>query len=235
MLQPRPLLNRFNGSTLLTFLTNHERPPLRILANVKNSGLTGETRPEVFVTYQQWGWPSCFLTLRAPGNLTALGPVITGHVRALNPNQPLTYFRTMADYLDETTARPRFRSMLLGFFALTALVLSAVGIYGVMAVSVAQRTQEMGVRLALGARKSDVLLLILGRGMRLTLLGIIIGLGASLALARLLVSQLYGVTASDPLTFAGVALLLIAVAAVACLLPARRATKVDPIVALRYE
>ena len=98
-----------------------------ILANVKNSGLTGETRPEVYVTYQQWDWPSCFLTLRAADSLAALAPVITEHVRALNPDQPLTYFRTMADYLDETTARPRFRSMLLGFFALTALVLPASG------------------------------------------------------------------------------------------------------------
>lgn len=206
-----------------------------IMANVKNSGLMGETRPEVYVPYGQWEWPSCFLTVRGRGDLASLAPVITRQVRALNPDQPLTHFRTMADYLDQTTARPRFQSLLLGFFALAALVLAAVGIYGVMAVSVVQREQEVGLRMALGARKIDVLKLLLGRGMRLTLWGVVIGLGSSFALAQLLRNQLYGVTAADPWTFSGVTLLLAAVAAIACFLPAQRATKVDPIVALRHE
>ncbi|MBI4663968.1 MAG: ABC transporter permease [Verrucomicrobia bacterium] len=206
-----------------------------VIANVKNSGLAGETRPEVYVIYQQWGWPSCFLTVRTSSHPLALSPLITEQVRALNPSQPLTFFRTMASYLDETTARPRFHSMLLGFFVLSALALASIGVYGVMAVSVAQRTQEMGVRLALGARKFDLLMLVLGRGMRLTLVGVLIGLGSAFALARLLTHQLYGVTATDPSTFAGVTLLLVAVAAFACFVPARRATRVDPIVALRHE
>ena len=206
-----------------------------ILGNVKNSGLAGETRREVFVTYQQWEWPSSFLVVRAQGDLNHLTPVITSHVRALNPGQPLVYFRTMSDYLDSATASPRFRSMLIGLFALTALVLAAVGIYGVMAVSVAQRTQEIGVRMALGARKVDVLMLVLRRGMRLTLFGVILGILSSLALTRVLASQLYGITALDPFTFAAVPLLLALVAGLACLLPARRATKVDPIIALRHE
>jgi predicted permease len=206
-----------------------------VIANVKNSGLAGETRPEVYVTYGQWGWPSCFLTVRASGNPLALSPLITEQVRKLNQNQPLTAFRTMDDYLDDATARPRFHSVLLGFFAVSALILAGVGVYGVMAVSVAQRTQEMGVRLALGATKFNLLMLILRRGMRLTLLGALIGLGGAFALARLLTHQLYGVTASDPFTFALVTLLLVAVAAIACFLPAQRAAKVDPIVALRHE
>jgi predicted permease len=206
-----------------------------VIANVKNSGLAGETRPEVYVNYRQWAWPSCFLTVRTGGNPLTLAPRITEEVRKLNQNQPLTAFRTMEDYLDDATARPRFQSVLLGFFALSALILSGVGVYGVMAVAVGQRTQEIGVRLALGATKFNVLMLILGRGMRLTLLGVLIGLSSASALARLLTHQLYGVTATDPLTFVAVTLLLVAVAAIACFLPARRAARVDPIVALRQE
>jgi putative ABC transport system permease protein len=206
-----------------------------VVANVKNSGLERETRPEVYGSYQQWWWPSAFLTVRTTSDPRSLASAITKEVRALNPDQPLMYFKTMEQFMSETTARPRFRSLLVGFFAVTALVLACVGIYGVMAYSVNQRTQEMGVRLALGAQKRDLLALILGRGLRLTLLGVVLGLAGSLALTRLLANQLYGVTATDPFTFAGVTLLLMGVAALACLAPARRATKVDPMVALRYE
>jgi predicted permease len=206
-----------------------------VIANVKNSGLQGETRPEVYGSYHQWYWPSAFLTVRTKSDPQSLRGAITVAVQTLNRDQPLMYFRTMQNYLAETTNRPRFRSLLLGVFALTALILASVGIYGVMAYSVSQRTQEMGVRLALGAQRRDIFGLILKRGMRLTVVGVLIGLCGSFALTRVLASQLYGVTTRDPATYAGVSLFLCLVALLACWLPARRAARVDPMTALRYE
>lgn len=206
-----------------------------LVANVKNGGLAAQTKPEVYTSYLQWPWPSAFLSIRTKSDTLSLAPVITERVRALNPNQPLAYFRTMEEYVSEQKARPRFRSLVIGAFAIAALVLASVGIYGVMSYSVTQRTKEIGIRLALGAQKRDVLLMVLSGGLRLVISGLVLGLAGGVALTRFLRSQLYGVAAHDPATYTGVAILLTLVALVACLLPAYRATRVDPMVALRQE
>jgi putative ABC transport system permease protein len=153
----------------------------------------------------------------------------------IDPNQPLVKVRTMEDNMAATVAQPRFRTWLIGIFAAVALVLAAVGVYGVMSYTVTQRTNEIGIRVTLGAQPEDVFKAIVGEGLRLALAGVAIGTVAALALTRLLQSFLFGISAYDPITFLGVAMLLTIVAAAASFFPARRATLVDPIVALRYE
>jgi len=135
----------------------------------------------------------------------------------------------------DTSWRPRLAALLLGLFASLAVALATAGLYGLLSYSVSQRTQELGLRVALGARQNDVLLLVIGEGMRLVVIGLAAGLAAAFALSRSVASQLYGVKATDPLTFGGVALLLACVALLACWLPARRAAKTDPMVSLRHE
>jgi putative ABC transport system permease protein len=165
--------------------------------------------------------------------------LVAGAVRAavheIDPALPIFGMQTMSDTVADSLARPRFLSLLLGAFSVIALALAAVGIYGVMAYSVSQRTQEIGVRVALGARSSDVMKMVLGQGTKLAAVGVGIGLVGAFALTRVMSTLLFEVSVTDPVTFAAVVALLAIVALLACYIPARRATKVDPLIALRCE
>src|SRR5439155_945122 len=191
--------------------------------------------PEVYQSYWQWPMQNPTLLVRTTGDPAALAEAIRRETRAVIPNLPPPLIRTMDDLFAESIAQPRLQTELLSLFAAVALLLAAVGLYGVLAYAVTQRQREIGVRMALGAQRRTVLSLVIGQGMRLALVGVIIGVLCALALTRVLQSLLYGVTPSDPLTFAAVSLLLIATALLACWLPARRAANLNPMVALRYE
>jgi putative ABC transport system permease protein len=175
------------------------------------------------------------VVVRTASDPTNLMAAIRQEVWAVDRDQPVASVDTMRQLVANAVAGARFNTLLLGVFAIVAMILSAVGIYGIMAYSVIQRTHEIGIRMALGAQARDILRMVVGQGMALALVGVALGLFASFALTRVMSSLLYGVTATDPLTFVGVSLALAAVAFVACYIPARRATKVDPMVALRYE
>jgi putative ABC transport system permease protein len=164
-----------------------------------------------------------------------LAPAVRKAVLAVDPEQPIYNVMTMEQRLSDSIASRRFQSFLFGIFAAVALIIAAVGVYGVFSYVVSQRLREIGIRMALGARPLDVLKMILRQGTVVTLAGVLAGLTASFALTRVMESLLFGVTATDPATFAGIALLLAAVALGACYLPARRATKVDPMIALKCE
>jgi len=156
-------------------------------------------------------------------------------IREVDPNQPVASVRTLDEVLGRATAQRRLGMILLATFAALGLLLAALGIYGVLSYFVVQHTREIGVRMALGAQPGDVLRLVIGKGLRLALAGVVVGLFGAFVLTRLMKSLLFGVSAIDPLTFAGVTVMLTIVAFLACYIPARRATKVDPMVALRYE
>jgi len=165
----------------------------------------------------------------------SLAATVRRAVWEIDKDQPVSDIRTMENIMADSIARQRFSMLLLAIFAGVALVLAGVGIYGVMSYSVAQRTHEIGIRMALGAQTGAVLKLAIGYGMKLVLVGLLIGLIAAFALTRVMSTLLFGVTATDPATFTLISLLLIAVAVLASYVPARRATKVNPIIALRYE
>jgi putative ABC transport system permease protein len=175
------------------------------------------------------------LVVRAGGDPAQLTSAVRHAVESIDPNQPVTDVKTMADYLAAVLAQRRLNMTLLAFFAIVAALLAAIGIYGVMGYAVTQRSHEIGIRMALGAEPGDVLRMIVGDGMKLTAMGLSLGLLGSLVIMKYLEGQLYGIKARDPLTFVGVAAGLALVAFAACYFPARRATKVDPLVALRYE
>ena len=175
------------------------------------------------------------LVIRTQNDPLSIAGAVRQEVHALDPDLPISEMKRMTDWVDSSVAVPRYYTTLLGLFAALAMILAATGIYGVMSYTVAQRTHEIGVRMAMGARRLDVLKLVVRHGMLLTLIGVSVGLAGAFALTRVMQSLLFGVTAKDPLTFAAVAGLLSLVAFFACLVPALRATKVDPLVALRYE
>jgi putative ABC transport system permease protein len=207
-----------------------------IVADVKQNGLESrEGEVTMYTCYWQSPPPIAAFVVRGRSAVTGLASAMGETVRAIDKDQPLANIRTLDQIVARNFAQRRFSLWLLGIFAGVALVLAAGGIYGVMAYSVTQRTHEIGMRMALGAGRRDVLRLMVGQGVMLTGAGVVIGLCASFALTRLMEGLLFGVSATDPLTFVALALLLVMVALLACYLPARRATKVDPMIALRCE
>lgn len=211
--------------------------PLEIVGVVKDVRNDDLWNPEadVYVPFQQHPVSSVFLVVRAAGAPAAIVPAVRAAVLALDKDQPLNNIRTMSEIISQTYGAIRFPMTLLWIFAALALVLSAVGIFGVMSYTVSRRTQEMAIRMALGASRPDVLKLVLGEALGVTAFGVAIGLVSAVALSRVMAGYIYGVTATDPLTLIGASLLLTGVALFASYLPARRAMRVSPIAALRYE
>jgi predicted permease len=207
-----------------------------VVKDVHQFELTADPRPQMYLPYRQMGFfaPED-LVVKTEVDPASLAATVRKTVWEVDKDQPVSNIRTMEEILLDSIARQRFSMLLLAIFAGVALILAAVGIYGVMSYSVAQRTHEIGIRMALGAQTSAVLKLAVGYGLKLVVAGIIIGLIAAFALTRVMATLLFGVTATDPTTFTLISLLLICVAAIASYIPARRATKVDPIIALRYE
>ncbi|MDQ3119688.1 MAG: ABC transporter permease [Verrucomicrobiota bacterium] len=206
-----------------------------IAGDVRGSSLNAEPYAQVYGSYRQSPRRAMTVVLRTAGEPLALAAIVRQQVAALDPQQPLYNMRTAEQVLAASIARPRFNMLLIALLAGIALVLAGIGVYGVISYSVTQRTRELGVRMALGASAGNVLKLVVGEGMFLAGIGIAIGIAAAIGVSRIMASLLYGVTATDPFTFVSLALLLAAIAFVACYIPARRATKVDPMVALRYE
>jgi putative ABC transport system permease protein len=204
-----------------------------VVGDIRHRRLESEPFAAMYMPSNQTGGTN--LVIRTQGDPTNLAAAVRKEVQAIDPDQPVAAVRTMDEWVSTSVAQPRFRTALLGLFALLALVLASTGIYGVMSYSVAQRTHEIGVRMALGAKRRDVLSMVVRQGMLLVVMGVGIGLVGAFALTRVMSTLLFGVTAKDPITFVVVAALLTLVALVACYIPARRATKVNPLVALRYE
>ena len=212
-----------------------ERTLVGVVADTTYSGLGAPADFQIYVPYAQGTFPGLHLAIRTAGEPLSLAESVRAAVRDVDPQTRATRFSTMEGLLSQSIVQPRFYAWLLGAFGFVALALSAIGIFGVMSYSVSQRTREIGMRMAVGAERSDVLRLVVGDGLKLTAGGVAIGIAGGLALTRFLSSMLYGVRPSDAATFAVVSLLLTAVALAACYFPARRAMRVDPMVALRHE
>ena len=209
-----------------------------VVGDVKHYGLNLPELPAFYNTYQQQDQPWkrwMYLAVRADGNSEALAGQMKTQIWSVDKQIPVTKLRTMADVMAASLAAQRFNMTLMGIFAAVALLLAAIGIYGVISYSVTQRTHEIGIRMALGAETGDVLRTVLRQGLQLAGIGVALGIGAAFALTRVMSSLLFGVSATDPVIFASISIILTGVALGATFIPARRATKVDPMIALRYE
>ena len=204
-----------------------------VVGDIRHRALDSEPLPAMYMPSLERSWMN--IVIRAQGDQGQLAAAVRKEVKAIDPDQPVASVKPMDDWLAISVSSHRYRTLLLGLFALIALVLASTGIYGVMSYSVTQRTHEIGVRMALGARRFDVLKLVVQQGMVLVVIGLVLGILGAIALTRVMSSVLYEITPKDPVTFVVVAIFLPVVALVACYIPARRATKVDPLVALRYE
>jgi len=221
------------GKRLIVVIDKQPFEIIGIGGDIRDRALEINPFPAMYLPSNQNGWMN--VVVRTQGDPASFAGAVRKEVHAIDPDQPVAAVRTMNEWMDTSVSGPRYRTALLALFAFVALVLASTGIYGVMSYSVSQRTHEIGVRMALGARRSDVMKLVVLQGMTLVVIGVGLGLLGAIALTRVMSTLLFGVTARDPLTFAAVGALLVVVAFVACYLPARRATKIEPLVALRYE
>jgi putative ABC transport system permease protein len=206
-----------------------------VVGDIRQANLSDEPASGIYLPYTQEPMPWQTLLVRTKNDPMSLVPLIRGEVAGLDSQQPIARIATLDQLMESSTAQPRFRAALLGGFAGVALLLAAIGVYGMMAYAVSRRTREIGIRIALGARRGNMLKLICGQSMTLTLLGVVLGLVGAFAVTRLMNSLLFGVTSTDPFIFTAVTVLLCGVALLASYIPARRAARVDPIVALRCE
>jgi len=207
-----------------------------VVGRVKMEALDDDSnRVQGYFSFAQVPFTGMTIVVKGNGDPNQLIAAARNQVRTLDPDQPIYNIRTMDEIRGESVAPQRLNLMLLSIFAGIAFVLAIVGIYGVMSYAVTQRTHEIGIRMAIGAQPRDVFKMILGQGMLLTVIGMVAGLVGAFALTRLMATMLFSIKPTDPLTFAVVAVLLVAVALIACYIPGRRATKVDPVNSLRYE
>ncbi|MGH9709340.1 MAG: FtsX-like permease family protein, partial [Candidatus Acidiferrales bacterium] len=206
-----------------------------VVGGIRHEGLRIAPRPTMYFPFAQQTQDDLNIVVRSAGDPTQIASGIRDSVAAVDPDEAVSSFQTMQQVVSASAAGDSFNAFLLGLFGVLALVLAAAGIYGVMSYTVTQRTHEIGIRLALGAEPRNVVRMVIRQGMALVAIGLILGLGLASAFAHLMASQIYGINAIDPATFAAAAVVLTTVALLACYIPARRAMRVDPMIALRYE